>query len=431
MQYDAAHLHDVMYRKILIANRADCAVRLIRACRRDGIKTVLVSARDDVTAAHEIADDVVFTGMSRDAYEAQDNILEAARYTACEAILPGWGFLSEDYAFARRCRLMGLHFIGPTTSQLQIFGDKLRTINLFGQFSECGDTAGTHTVIDCRRPEELARLAGMNPPWMLKNRFSGGGRNISRFDTIDALNARLEELRQSRELWQYYIERAVSNARHIEFQFFGDGCGNVEFLGARDCTPQKYHQKWLETTCDLSAHPDWMWLTERTHQKLSELKLKTWCTVEFLMEEDGAFHFLEVNPRLQVEHGITEMTSGIDLVRSAIATSCAGQMEIVHHDAQRFEEAVEFRLMARGTGVIREVGFVGQTWPPVDVPGRRVESAVKAGDNVSGVYDGMIARFILGGQKNKTHDNIRDWLDTFAIDGIEHNINDLKQYKDV
>ncbi|MBQ9396838.1 MAG: hypothetical protein IJU23_15155 [Proteobacteria bacterium] len=415
-----------MYIKILVANRADCAVRLIRACRREGIKTVLISARDDVTAAHDIADDVIFTGLSREAYEAQDNILEAARYTGCEAILPGWGFLSEDYAFARRCRLMGLHFIGPATDQLQIFGDKLKTIQLFSGVSEFDG----HSVIDCAHGDELDRVAQTNPPWMLKNRFSGGGRNIARIDSLDALITRLDELRNARELWQYYIEPAISNARHIEFQFFGDGCGNVEFLGARDCTLQKNHQKWFEISCDLSDHPDWAKLAEVTRQKLSEMKLKTWCTVEFLMDRGGGSHFLEVNPRLQVEHGVTEMTCGVDLVRSAIATSCAGQMQIVKNDAPTFAEAAEFRLMARGTGRITEIGFAGQAWPPPDAPDRRVETAVKAGDIVSGVYDGMLARCILGGQKYKTRDNMRDWLKTFSVDGIENNINDLNHIND-
>lgn len=413
-----------MYRKILIANRADCAVRLIRACHREGIKTVLISARDDINAAHDIADDVIFTGLSRDAYEAQDNILEAAKCTACEAILPGWGFLSEDYAFARRCRLLGLHFIGPTTRQLQIFGDKLKTIRFFHNSEK-----QNQSVIDCSQPQELKNLQQMKAPWMLKHRFSGGGKNIARFDDMTSLQNRLNALQSSNAVWQYFIETAVSDARHIEFQYFGDGCGNVEFWGARDCTPQKFHQKWLEISCSLAEHPDWIKLAETTRQKLAVLKLKTWCTAEFLIGQNGICHFLEINPRLQVEHGVTEMTSGIDFVRSAIATSCAGQMQIVPRDAPEVEEALEFRLMARSTGQIQNIGFIGQSWPPLEESYRYVESAVKSGDRFSGVYDGMLARFICGGSKNKTRDKMLNWLDAFSLEGIEHNINDLKNIK--
>lgn len=403
-----------MYRRILVAARTDCAVRLIRACHDEGAQAFLVSSRDDDHGvAHEHADGVVFTGMSREAYTAEDDILEAARRTNCEAILPGWGFLSEEYAFARRCRFMGIHFIGPKSNHLQIFGDKLKTIQTL-----CGTLPDS--VLPCRDGDFRTRLDKTRGPWMLKGRFGGGGKNIERFDDRALIEARLEVLAASGALSRYYVEPAVDDASHLEFQVFGDGRGRVEIVGARDCSPQRHHQKWLETSLDLGdLPPNLCDSMEQMRNRLAQLGYFGWGTVEFLVSSQGQVHLLELNPRLQVEHGVTEMTTGIDLVRTAIRLSCGGNFEFCR-TLPVASQAVEYRLFAEKTGTIRTIGFAGHPWPSAPDAGVcwRIESGYRSGDRVTGVYDGLVARFMVGTNAKNAHETLKKWLSTFVFEMV-------------
>ena len=413
-----------MYHKILIANRADCALRLIHACHDMGIQAVCIAARDDdLHAVHETADEIIYTGMSRDAYTNEDDILEAARQSGCEAILPGWGFLSEDFAFARRCRLMGMHFIGPSARQLQCFGDKLKTLELLDNHV----TEISHRAIRCDCIDlEKCRLENIQVPYMLKGRYGGGGKQIARFQNISDLNKRLEQLRKTCSLAQFYVEPAIENASHVEFQCFGDGNGHVEMLGLRDCTPQVHHQKWLEISINAEKYPELDGICNHLKEKLGEMHYSGWGTVEYLIEKDGHVHLLELNPRLQVEHGVTEMSRGIDLVQKAIQFSCSGKMP--EWNFHPYRETIEFRLYARGTGTIEKIGFDGCKWPEFFCPKDcecRIESAYRLGDVLNGVYDGMIARFILATDSSMAYGRIKEWLKTFHLDGIEHNLKDL------
>ena len=309
-----------MYKRILIANRTDCALRLIRSCHELGIQAFVISARDDANEMlRQSADGLVYTGLSRDAYLSEANILEAARHFGCEAVLPGWGFLSENAAFAQSCRLAGCHFIGPTNRQLQLFGDKLQTIALLQKaFPE------PHPSIPCDSQRMTEMLEQMSGPFMLKNRFGGGGKDIFLYKNLSELLAKLNTLRISGTLRNYYIEKACvgPGVRHIEFQFFGDGKGNVYFLGARDCTPQIHHQKYLEKTIDITQSSQMTEICSRVQDILQKMHYQSWGTVECLYAEDGKCQLLELNPRLQVEHGVTEMIQNVDLVcKAAIAST--------------------------------------------------------------------------------------------------------------
>ncbi|MBO4349359.1 MAG: hypothetical protein J6A01_00235 [Proteobacteria bacterium] len=415
-----------MYRKILIANRADCALRLIRACHDMGIQTVCIAARDDcLKAVQAQADEIVFTGMSRDAYTNEDDILEAARQTGCEAILPGWGFLSESFAFARRCRLMGIHFIGPTSEQLQCFGDKWTTIE------KLADVTGySHAAIRCDDSIGMAALERAPfTPCMLKWRFGGGGKCIELCNHRLDLHNAIERIEKTQFLSSYYMEPAIAGASHVEFQCFGDGCGNVEILGFRDCTPQVRNQKWLEISIDPNDYPDLQRIAQKLTRRLGEMRYLGWGTVEFLVEPNGRAHLLELNPRLQVEHGVTEMSRGIDMLRNAIALSCSRKHS--EWDWHPWREAVEFRLYANNTGLIENMGFEGYEWPLFPVPDHcecRVESAYRTGDVLNGIYDGMTARFILSTDKGMACGKLKEWLRTFKLEGIEHNLSDLYDF---
>lgn len=410
-----------MYRRILIANRADCAVRLIRACHEEGCEAYLVTSRDEpARAAHALADGVVCTGASMDAYLAEDDILESARLYGCEAILPGWGFLSEDARFARRCRLAQIDFIGPGTAHLRDFGDKLETIRLLSDMDLHGLVLGG---------DALADGAGVMMPCMLKGRFGGGGKQVELIDTAERLRTRLEALRLLGRLEDFYVEPAISGAFHIEYQIFGDGRGAVHVLGARDCSWQSGHQKFLEKSFDDSRYGALVTLRDKVIERLCALRYASYGTVEFLVDSAGVPHLLELNPRLQVEHGVTEMVSGVDIVRTAIRSSCAGRYApVMLHAACGEREALEFRLFARGTGRIEAIGFAGHDWPEYPQPEGcvgRIESGYLAGAEISGVYDGLIARFVVCAPAGESLARMRAWLSGFRLEGVAHNLDVL------
>jgi acetyl/propionyl-CoA carboxylase alpha subunit len=417
-----------MYRKILIANRADCALRLIQACHDENIEACLICARDDASqTVISQADDVIYTGMTREAYTSPENILEAALSRDCEAILPGWGFLSEDFAFARRCRHLGLHFIGPKTQHIQLFGDKLKTIQTLSALMPMHSQA-----MPCNTPNLTSLLKDSGQTcWMLKPRCGGGGKGLESFQSHEALIKRLTSL--SKNLRHYYVEPLIPEARHIEFQIFGDGMGRIDVMGCRDCTPQVHHQKWLEQSVDMTANPMLSQLCDELMHAFASLKYQSWGTVEFLVHDEKAV-LLEVNPRLQVEHGVTEMALNTDIVRRAIRLSCMGPLGFErvkspnNPPCTEHAECLEFRLYARTAGIIQNIGFHGLEWPHHKYesdPTYRLETGCRPGDQMTGIYDGMLARFIVQAAPNQALEKLKSWLQDWHIEGIETNINDL------
>lgn len=405
-----------MYHRVLIDNRADCALELIEACHTLGIEAFVVSARDDVS--REIssrADEVFFTGMSRDAYMAEDNILETARHCACEALMPGWGFLSEDFQFARRCRHLGIHFIGPTSRQLQLFGDKLKTIQWLGPV-----LGQKHLAVACDDSDLYQRIQSIPAPYMLKPRFGGGGKNILRLENRQDLSEKLSVLKKANQTASYMVEHAVDSkcAHHLEFQVMGDGRGHVSLIGARDCTPQINHQKWLECSIDLNHRLDIFRLGQVLCEFLARLRYKSWGTVECLVDDRGHVQLLELNPRLQVEHLVTVFDSHYDLISAAFQCECAGVLP--QFVMPSLEGAVEFRLYARGTGCLES--FVVPRAPS----NGRMFSAYSAGDVVSGVYDGMLARFVVCGRDALTV--LKKWMSGVEIAGVKTNMQDLQVF---
>ena len=412
-----------MYKRILIANRADCARRLIRACHRLGIEAVLISARDEPSSLAAVdADNVCYAGMSRDAYANEDNILDIAREFGCEAILPGWGFLSESYRFARRVRLAGLDFIGPGEAHMQIFGDKAATLDALVPLLKTEN-------IYASAPKDIGKLLSLcdqKSAWMLKGRYGGGGKSVFLHRNVSELKKHLNAIRQRNEASLYYVEKAVPDAQHIEFQVFGCGKAGARIIGIRDCSQQKNHQEWFEYNLNPSDSEGLSDLSDRIAAAFSALGCEGWATVEFLRDRDGRYHLLEVNPRLQVEHGVTEMSAGIDLVASAIKWSCHREFDL---EPSYCGVAAEFRLYAQSAGKIREIGFGGYDWPDhayADNPDYRLETGYAPGDSISCVYDGCLARFIARDiDYPSALRKLRQWLAPFHCAGIETNLNDL------
>ncbi len=412
-----------MYKRILIANRSDCARRLIRACHRLGIEAVLISARDEPSSLAAVdADNVCYAGMSRDAYANEDNIIDIGREFGCEAILPGWGFLSESYRFARRVRLAGLDFIGPGEAHMQIFGDKAATLDALVPLLKTENIyASAPKDID-----KLLSLCDRESAWMLKGRYGGGGKSVFWHHNMSELKDHLNAIRNRNETSLYYIEKAVPDARHIEFQVFGCGKAGAHLIGIRDCSCQKNQQKWFEYHLNPNESEGLSELSDRICAAFSRLNFEGWATVEFLRDRNGRFHLLEVNPRLQVEHGVTEMSAGIDLVASAIKWSCRREIDL---EPSYRGVAAEFRLYAQSAGKIREIGFYDYDWPDhafTDNPDYRLETGYAPGDSISGVYDGCLARFIArDSDYPSAWFKLRKWLATFRCAGIETNLNDL------
>lgn len=420
-----------MYKKLLIANRADCAVRLIRSCHNLGIETVLIAARDEpASLALTQSDAVFYTGMSRDAYLNEDNMIDVARESGCEAILPGWGFLSESYRFARRVRLAGLDFIGPRESHMQIFGDKLATLDAFVPILRTDNIyASTQNDI-----ETLISQDNLHSAWMLKGRYGGGGKAVHVYHRVDELRTQIERISAMREMQDYYVEKAICQSRHIELQLFGCGSLGTKIVGIRDCTHQKNQQKWLEFHIEATSIDGLTDLSRRVADSFSAIEFEGWATVEFLCDADKSFHLLEVNPRLQVEHGVTEMARHIDLVELGLRYQCDRRCDPRLSEASNHNPvALEFRLYAQSAGKLDFLGFDGDDWP--DHPQSknadyRIETGYVAGDEITGVYDGCLARFLVRANAgDEALAKMKLWLRSFRCEGVESNLSALFDLK--
>ena len=398
-----------MYQRILITNRADCAMRLIQGAHAMGAEAVLAVAMEDaLPRVRQAADALVTTGASRDAFLHRENLIEAAKQHHCEAILPGWGFLSEDPWFAQQCRLAGIHYIGPSASHLAIFGDKYETLTRL-----CPALDLENHAILCSEPDfERHFMAQPGALWALKRRTGGGGKGVFLCDSKEAVFKTLSGLLKSERADQFYVEPRI-RGRHIEFQLFGDGRGRVRVLGIRDCTPQIRCQKWLERHVPRDAE---LWLApfvEKIERIFSAWQYKSWGTLETLVDEGGHVHLLEVNPRLQVEHGVTEMATGLDLVRMAIELECSGACEALNRPpVELYADAMEYRLFAFQPGPVTLPEFEGFAWPhhPFEQdPDYRLETGYMPGDTMTGVFDGLLARFIVRSHARDADDKLKRW----------------------
>ncbi|MCH8096306.1 MAG: acetyl-CoA carboxylase biotin carboxylase subunit [Proteobacteria bacterium] len=413
-----------MFDKILIANRGEIALRVHRACREMGIQTVAVHSTVDADAMHvRLADESVCIGPApvRESYLNMHEVLSAAIITNAEAIHPGYGLLAENAEFAAMVEEHGFTFIGPTADHIRMMGDKIAAKEVFKDLGIPVVPGSDGAVGDERAALAAARKMGF--PVMIKAAAGGGGKGMKRVDSAEqlaeALIAARGEAMASFGSDEVYIEKFLTHPRHIEVQILADTHGGVIHLGERDCSLQRRHQKILEETPSPALNPE-----EREQicglvtSAIAGLGYRGAGTVEFLYE-DGAFHFIEMNTRLQVEHPISEMVSGVDIVREQIRVAAGLELAYRQEDITLSGHAIECRINAEHPETFAAApGLVRDYHPPGGLR-VRVDSALYAGYRVPAQYDSLISKLIvLGANRNECLMRLRRALEEYVIEGI-------------
>ena len=421
-----------MFNKILIANRGEIAVRIIRACREMGISTVAVYSVADKNALHtQLADEAVCIGENKSAnsYLNMNNIISAACLTGANAIHPGFGFLSENSKFADMCKECNIKFIGPDAKTIDLMGNKANARKLM---IEAGVpvTPGSNGVVEnVEKAKELAKEFGY--PIMIKASAGGGGRGIrivrEEKDLEEAYNSAKSEAKIAFGDDSIYMEKFIENARHIEVQILADEHGNAIHLGERDCSLQRRNQKVLEEAPSVA-------LDEETRKAMGEAAIravkasnyKNAGTIEFLYGKDNKFYFMEMNTRIQVEHPVTEMITDIDIVKEQIRIAYGKKLKYTQDDVSFSGHSIECRINAEDpyNNFAPSPGKIDYLFLPSGCNGLRVDSAVYAGYTIPSFYDSMIAKVITKGKtRQEAIQKMKRALNEFVIEGIKTNID--------
>ena len=417
-----------MFDKILIANRGEIALRILRAAKELGIQTVAVHSTVDRDAMHvKLADESVCIGPApaRDSYLNIPALLAACEITGAEAIHPGYGFLSENARFAEILADHNIAFIGPKAEHIRIMGDKIeakRTAKRLGIPCVPGSEGGVTDDVEAMR---IAKDIGF--PVLVKAASGGGGRGMKVARTPADLSVALSTARTEAKAAfgddAVYLEKYLEKPRHIEIQVLGDGLGNAIHLGERDCSLQRRHQKVLEESPSPALNDRQRGeIGEIVAQAMRDLAYSGAGTVEFLYE-DGKFYFIEMNTRIQVEHPVTEMITGIDLVVEQIKIAAGSPLTISQSDVKFSGHAIECRVNAEHPSTFRpSPGKISYYHPPGGL-GVRVDSAVYQGYTIPPNYDSLVGKLIVHG-RNRTEAlmRLRRSLDEFIVDGIETTI---------
>ena len=395
-----------MFSKVLIANRGEIAVRIIRACRELGIRTVAVYSEADKEAMHtELADEAVCIGPSKasESYLNKQQILSAAVLTKAEAIHPGFGFLSENSQFAEMCEACHITFIGPKSQTIDEMGNKIHARQLMKKAGVPVIPGSDGSIVDVKQALEIANQVGY--PVMLKAAAGGGGKGIrkvlSEAELPSAFASAQQEAKAAFGNDEMYLEKIIYPARHIEVQILGDKYGNVLHFGERDCSLQRNNQKVLEESPSVV-------ISETNREKLGKIAVKAAKavsyenagTIEFLLDLSGQFYFMEMNTRIQVEHPITEMVTGVDLVKKQIEVAAGEKLTIKQEDIKLRGHAIECRINAENPAFhfAPSPGKIENLLLPSGGMGLRVDSAMYSGYAIPPFYDSMIAKIIVHGQ---------------------------------
>ena len=418
-----------MFESVLIANRGEIARRVIRTCRRLGIRTIAVYSEADRSARHVAeADEAIEIGSSApgESYLRGDAVLEAARASGAAAIHPGYGFLSESAEFARSVEAAGIVWIGPEPDQITEMGDKIAARNRMEAAGVPVAPGTRESVVDLPDAVEQAKIIGY--PIMVKAAAGGGGIGMSVVHDEDELVTAFETARSRAERFfgspSILLERYIASARHIEVQVLGLADGRVVALGERDCSVQRRHQKVVEESPSPFVGPE---LRERmlaaAVRAADAISYRGAGTVEFLVDTStGEFIFLEMNTRLQVEHPVTEMVTGIDLVEQQLRVA-AGLGPTFDVTVPTVGHAIEFRVYAEDP--VRFLPSPGEitVWSEPEGPGVRVDSGYVAGDTVTAFYDPMIAKLIAWGvDRDQALERLRTAAEQFTIVGPKVNL---------
>lgn len=414
-----------MIQKILIANRGEIALRVLRACKELGIKTVAVHSTADADAMHvRLADESVCIGPppSRDSYLNMHQIVAACEIAGADAIHPGYGFLSENAKFAEILEAHGITFIGPTAAHIRIMGDKIEAKKTAIRLGIPVVPGSEGAITDDAEAKKVASKIGY--PVIIKASAGGGGRGMKIVRTAEELPVALSAARSEAGAAfgddSVYIEKFLEKPRHIEVQVMGDGAGNAIHLGERDCSLQRRHQKvWEEANSPALNAGERKKIGEIVANACAELGYRGAGTIEFLYE-DGEFYFIEMNTRLQVEHPVTEAITGIDLVHEQIRIASGGGLS-VSQDKVRFSgHAIECRINAEDpVNFTPSPGLITHFHTPGGL-GVRVDSGVYSGYRIPPYYDSLIGKLIVHG-RNRTECmmRLRRALDEFVVDGVK------------
>ena len=425
-----------MFRKILIANRGEIACRVIKTARRLGITTVAVYSEADANARHvRLADEAALIGpaAARESYLVGERILDVARRTGAEAIHPGYGFLSENEEFAEACEKAGIVFIGPPASAIRAMGSKSAAKTLM-EAAGVPLTPGYHG--DNQDPAFLAQQADrIGYPVLIKASAGGGGKGMRRVDVAADFEAALASCkREAANAFgdeRVLVEKYVLKPRHIEIQVFGDTHGNCVYLFERDCSVQRRHQKLLE-----EAPAPGMTLERRSamgQAAVNAAKAVGYVgagTVEFIANQDGSFYFMEMNTRLQVEHPVTEMITGLDLVEWQLRVAGGQPLPLTQEQLEIDGHAIEARVYAEDPdkGFLPSTGRLVHLITPAESDSVRVDTGVEQGDEITPYYDPMIAKLIVwGADRKQALARMRRALAQYRVVGVSNNINFLSR----
>lgn len=420
-----------MFKKILVANRGEIAVRILRACRELGVESVAVFSEADRQSLHvRYADEAYLLGPApaRDSYLRADKIIAIAKACGADAIHPGYGFLAEREDFAQACEEAGIAFIGPRPSAIAAMGDKAvarATVTKAGVPIVPG-TEGEGNLSD----EELLHLAPkIGFPLLIKATAGGGGKGMRVVNNLEEMPVLLQSARREAEAafgdGNVYLEKLIEGARHVEFQILADQYGNVIHLGERECSLQRRHQKLVEESPSPIMDDD-------LRRRMGEVAVKAAQavryvnagTIEFLLDKDRNFYFLEMNTRLQVEHPITEMVTGVDIVMEQIRIARGRQLIYTQNDIQFKGSAIECRINAEDphNDFIPSTGKIVHITTPTG-PGVRIDTGVYPGFEVTPYYDPLIAKLIVWGEtRGQAILRMRRALEEFRIVGVRTNI---------
>ncbi len=420
-----------MIKKVLIANRGEIAVRIIRACREMGIETVAVYSEADREALHtKLADEAVCIGPapSSESYLSMDRIISATIITGADAIHPGFGFLSENSKFAELCEQCNITFIGPKSQVIARLGNKQEARNTMMAAGVPVIPGSKEAIYDVETGAKIAEEIGY--PVIIKAALGGGGKGMRVAQTAEEFEASFQTAQKESQMAfgdnTMYIEHFVQHPRHIEFQILADSYGNVIHLGERDCSIQRNHQKMIEEAPSIA-------LSDELRQRMGEAAVRAARaagyenagTIEFLLEKNGNFYFMEMNTRIQVEHPVTEWVTGIDLVKEQIRIASGKKLSYTQDQVHLSGHAIECRINAENPakGFRPSPGTIQDMYLPGG-KGIRIDSAIYSGYTIPPYYDSMVAKLIVWARNRKEAiRKMQSALGEVIIEGIDTNVD--------
>ena len=423
-----------MFKKILIANRGEIACRVIQTCKKIGIKTVAIYSDADENALHaDLADEAICIGgsSSAESYLVIEKIIDACKKTKADAVHPGYGFLSENEEFAKALEENSIAFIGPNHKAIVSMGDKIESKKIAEEASVNVIPGYTKAIKDEKEAVKIAKEIGY--PVMLKASAGGGGKGMrvvnNDDECVDGFQRAKNESKASFGDDRIFAEKFITEPHHIEIQILADKKGNAIFLGERECSIQRRHQKVVEE----APSP---FINDQTRQEMGAQAIalakavdyESAGTVEFIVDKNQNFYFLEMNTRLQVEHPVTEMVTGIDLVEQMIKVAYGEELEIKQSDIKTNGWAIESRVYAEDPyrEFMPSIGRLSKYLTPDHSENVRVDTGIREGSEVSMFYDPMIAKLITHGEnRDKAIENMMSAIDQYVIDGLSHNLNFL------